>query len=120
MLLIIAIASMLLAVSFYTTGVIWEKKSKSLNRKHLIIFYCGLVFDTIGTTAMGRISSGFTLDIHGITGLVALILMLLHVLWATWVYLKGTEKEKMSFHKYSLLVWLFWLIPFFIGMIINM
>ena len=77
-------------------------------------------FDLIETTAMRSVSSGFTFDIHGITGFIALVLMLIHVLWATWVLVKGTEQQKTNFHKYRLMVWLFWLIPFFIGMIINM
>ena len=120
MLLIFAIISMLLAVTAYTTGVFSERKSKTLKKNHIIIFWIGLIFDTSGTTAMGAISDGFTLDIHGITGLGALILMLIHVIWATAVHVKGNETQKNSFHKYSLWVWLLWLVPFTSGLILNM
>lgn len=120
MLLIIAIISMLLAVTLYTIGVFSEKKAGHLNKKHMSVFWLGLSFDTIGTTAMGRISNGFTLDIHGITGLLALILMMVHVIWATFVLYKGSESQKEGFSKYSLFVWMFWLIPFGIGLVLNM
>jgi len=120
MLLIIAIISMLLAVTAYTIGVFSERKKRLLKKEHIIIFWIGLTFDTIGTTSMGAISKGFTLDIHGITGLVALILMMVHVIWATYVYKKGSQLMKKGFSKYSLFVWMLWLIPFISGLILNM
>lgn len=120
MLLTVAVISMLAAVTAYTTGVFSERKSKSLNKNHIIIFWIGLFFDTTGTTAMGLISDGFSLDIHGVTGLTALILMAVHVIWATAVHLKGNDRQKESFHKYSLFVWLLWLVPFASGMMLNM
>ena len=120
MLLIVAVISMLLAVSAYTTGVFSERKVRTLRKSHIIIFWIGLFFDTLGTSAMSIISDGFTFDIHGITGLVALILMLIHVLIATIVYFKGSEKSKAVFYKYSLWIWLLWLIPFISGMLLNM
>lgn len=120
MLLIFAIISMMIAVTAYTTAVFSERKSKTLKKSHLWIFYIGLLFDTSGTTAMGLISEGFKLDIHGLTGLAALILMLVHIIWATVVYFKGSNIAKANFHKFSFWVWLLWLIPFISGMIINM
>lgn len=118
--LIIAVFSMIAAVTFYTIGVFSERRAHSLTKFHVIIFWIGLVFDTTGTTIMSRMSDGFTLDIHGITGLIALVLMALHVLWATFVSLKGSEIQKQGFHKFSLFVWLFWLIPFILGIALNM
>ena len=118
--LIIAIISMLLAVTFYTVGVFSERKAKTLKKNHLIVFCFGLFFDTAGTTAMGRISNGFTFNIHGLTGLVALILMAIHVIWAIYTYNKGSDLAKENFHKYSLFVWLLWLVPFATGLILNM
>jgi uncharacterized repeat protein (TIGR03987 family) len=118
--LIFAIVSMLVAVTAYTTGVFSERKAKTLNKKHVLIFWIGLIFDTSGTMAMSALSTGFKFDIHGITGLVALILMLFHIIWATVVYFKGSEVAKANFHKFSFWVWLIWLIPFITGMALNM
>lgn len=118
--LINAIVAMFAAVTFYTTGVFSERKSGVLKKKHLIIFWIGLLFDTTGTVVMGIISDGFKMNIHGITGLLALALMALHVIWATWILNKGNNRQKAGFHKFSLWVWLLWLIPFISGIIMNM
>lgn len=125
--LIFAIITITLALVFYTTGVFGERKAKTLNKNHVIIFWLGLIFDTIGTFKMGQIAkSGIEVmnptsqSIHGITGALAIILMLFHAGWATWVLYKNDEKKKATFHKFSIAVWLVWLVPYIVGMIIGM
>jgi len=119
--LIYAIISITLALIFYTIGVWSEKKQGELKKWHLIAFYCGLVFDTLGTTLMTKIANGgFQLNFHGITGLLAIVLMLFHALWATIVLIKNDQKIKANFHKLSIIVWLIWLIPFISGAIFGM
>jgi len=66
------------------------------------------------------VKGGFQLNFHGITGLLAIVLMLFHALWATIVLYKNDEKAKSSFHKYSIIVWIIWLIPFISGAIFGM
>lgn len=109
------------ALLFYTIGVWSEKKQGTLKLWHLITFYIGLTFDTLGTTMMSKIAAdGFKLNFHGITGLLAILLMLFHALWATFVLLKKDEHAKIKFHKFSIFVWLIWLIPFLSGAIFGM
>ena len=57
---------------------------------------------------------------HTLTGQIALWLMLAHALWATHVIRKGDEDKRKIFHRYSLFVWLIWLIPYIGGMYIGM
>jgi uncharacterized repeat protein (TIGR03987 family) len=52
-----------------------------------------------------------------ITGAAALLLMVLHLVWAVIVLLRNREAEKSSFHKFSLIVWVIWLVPYFTGAI---
>ncbi|WMJ81687.1 HsmA family protein [Clostridium sp. MB40-C1] len=94
---------------------------------YVITFGIGLVFDTTGTLTMERITelggiekSATELAIHGITGALAIILMLFHALWATWVLYKNDERKKATFHKFSITVWFIWLIPYLVGMVIGM
>lgn len=118
--LIYAIISITSALIFYTIGVWSEKKQGELKIWHLLVFYLGLVFDTLGTTLMSKlVSNGFQLDFHGITGSLAIILMLLHTIWATIVLIKNHEKSKSNFHKFSIIVWFIWLIPFISGAIFG-
>lgn len=125
--LIFAIITITLALIFYTVGVFWERKSRSLNKKHVIIFWLGLLFDTTGTLTMSRIAkagvdsiSSSSQMIHAITGALAIVLMLFHAGWATWVLYKNNEEKKAKFHKLSIFVWVVWLVPYIIGMIIGM
>ena len=60
------------------------------------------------------------MGLHGITGALAIVLMLFHALWATLVLVKKDEKKQESFHKFSIFVWLVWLVPYILGMIIGM
>jgi uncharacterized repeat protein (TIGR03987 family) len=59
-------------------------------------------------------------DPHTLTGQIALWLMLAHAVWATRVVHKGSEATRTGFHRYSLFVWLVWLIPYFGGMYLGM
>ena len=57
---------------------------------------------------------------HTLTGQIALWLMLAHAIWASIVVSRNQESMKNVFHRYSLFVWLIWLIPYFGGMIMAM
>ena len=63
---------------------------------------------------------GMSYDIHGISGVLAIILMFIHAIWATVVLVKKDEKMIVSFHKFSIFVWLIWLIPYFSPMVFQM
>jgi uncharacterized repeat protein (TIGR03987 family) len=119
--LIYAIITITLALVFYTIGVWSEKIQGELKIWNLVIFWIGLIFDTTGTTLMSLISEEkFRLSFHGITGLLAIALMLFHAVWATVIIVKGDKKAKADFHRFSIIVWLIWLIPFMSGLIFGM
>jgi uncharacterized repeat protein (TIGR03987 family) len=109
-----------MALVFYTIGVWSEKISGTLKPWHLLFFGLGLVFDIWGTTSMFNFAEGMSLDIHAISGLLAIFLMIINAVWALVVLLKKDEKAKKNFHKYSIAVWLIWLIPYLSPMVINM
>ncbi len=116
-----AVICMVFALTFYSIGVWSEKFQSTLKKWHVFVFWIGLVFDTAGTTIMSKIAQGgFKFNFHGVTGLLAIILMLLHAIWATIVIGKNDEKMKLSFHKFSIIVWFIWLIPFVSGAIFGM
>jgi len=119
--LIYAIVTITLAFVFYSIGVWGEKIQGDLKKWHLVVFWIGLIFDTTGTTLMSKIASnGFILNFHGITGMLAIALMLIHAVWATVVLIKNIPEQKRNFHKFSIIVWLIWLIPFITGSMFGM
>jgi len=70
-----------LALVFYTIGVWSERIAGRLKPWHLAFFYLGLAFDTVGTGMMFSYADGMTFDVHGITGMLAIVLMLVHAVW---------------------------------------
>lgn len=126
-LLIFATIAISSALVFYTIGVWSERKSKILKTWHVAMFWFGLAFDTTGTLIMERISNSNPASIslvfssiHGITGVLAIALMVFHASWATLVLAKKDYSKKQTFHRLSIIVWMIWLIPYLIGMIIGM
>ncbi|MCB8995107.1 MAG: TIGR03987 family protein [Bacteroidales bacterium] len=118
--LAIAISFIFLACILYSLGVWAEKIQGRLKLWHAIVFWAGLSADTIGTGAMGMLSGSlFQLTFHGITGLLAIILMLFHAVWASIVLYRKNESMILSFHKFSFIVWIIWLIPMLSGMILG-
>ena len=118
-----AVIAITLALVCYTIGVWWEHKDKVLRSIHLVFFWLGLILDATGTHAMtllaGDATSGLT-GVHGITGLIAIVLMFIHAVWATAVLLRKDENSMHTFHRFSVTVWLIWLVPFVIGMFMGM
>lgn len=102
-----------LALVFYSIGVWSERIQGRLKPWHLAFFVLGLICDTWGTGLMLEFAGGLTFDIHGVTGLIAIILMLIHALWALVVLLRKDEKAITNFHKFSIIVWIIWLVPYF-------
>jgi len=115
-----AIISMTLALLLYTVGVWAEKIQGVLKGWHLLFFFGGLIFDTFGTERMGQIAGGFSFNLHSLTGALALLLMFIHAFWALAVYLRKNQTALKTFHRFSLVVWVFWLIPYVLGLIIAM
>jgi uncharacterized repeat protein (TIGR03987 family) len=116
--LLIAMNLIFVACILYTIGVWSEKIQGRLKSWHLVVFWLGLFFDTVGTGAMGiHAGSIIQFNFHGITGMSAILLMLFHSIWASIVLFKNQREKILQFHKFSLVVWIIWLIPMITGMI---
>lgn len=129
-----AILYISLAFILYTIGVWSEKIQGELQLWHVILFWLGLVNDTIGTYSMEMLIRGNSgnavqnlvtdlalhMNFHSITGTIALILMLLHVVWATMVLIRKDAVMVKKFHQFSLFVWILWIIPFITGVLSHL
>lgn len=102
-----------LALLFYSIGVWSERLQGRLKVWHTVFFWFGLVCDTWGTGMMFEYVGGMSYDIHGVSGVLAIVLMFVHAIWATYVLIRKDEKMIVSFHKFSIFVWLIWLVPYF-------
>jgi len=69
---------------------------------------------------MGKLAGSLIqFNFHGLTGLLAILLMLFHAIWATIVLIRKDEAQLVQFHKFSFVVWIIWLIPMVTGMILG-
>ena len=117
--LILATTTISLALVFYTIGV-FDERRHSLTKRNLVLFWTGFVFDTTGTTIMtlmAQSGGNAALGMHAASGVLAIVLMAAHATWATFTYLRGSERAKRRFHTFSIVVWLFWLMPYTLGIL---
>ena len=120
--LIVSSILITLALIFYSLGIWSERIARYLKPWHGAAFWLGFLFDVSGTLAMHRMAEGQfdLLEPHTLTGQIALWLMLAHAIWATYVIRRGSDTLRRSFHRYSLFVWMVWLVPYFGGMYLGM
>lgn len=122
--LMLASAAITLALVFYTVGVFGERRVGSLHVRHVVLFWCGLACDSTGTaimTAMARADSGAAMPlVHAVTGTAAIVLMLFHTIWALVTLLRRDGRALEAFHRLSTVVWLAWLVPYLIGLLMGM
>lgn len=116
-----AIVFISLALVLYSAAVWWERITGMLRGRHILLFWLGFACDTTGTSLMARIAGeSFRPDFHGITGLLAIALMLVHAAWGTLVHAGKRDAPKLKFHTFSVFVWALWLLPYFSGMLFGM
>lgn len=122
LLLFLSATLITLALIFYSVGVWSERIARFLKPWHVAAFWIGFTFDVSGTLAMHRLARGpfDLLEPHTLTGQIALWLMLAHAIWATRVARTGSAEMRGGFHRYSLFVWLVWLVPYLGGMYLGM
>jgi len=120
----LAIVIITAALVFYSVGVWAERIQRTLKWWHAAMFAIGLACDTIGTILMTRIAAdqraeGIAQNAAGTlmawTGTAAIVLMAVHLGWAVIVLVRGREKEKRAFHRFSIIVWAIWLVPYIAG-----
>ncbi len=109
-----------LALICYAIGVWSGRIAGRLKAWHVIFFWLGLICDTTGTVIMTRYAGGLGASVHGVTGIIAILLMAANAVWATIVLMRKNEREIVSFPRFSLVVWVTWLIPYLSGFLMGM
>ncbi len=123
--LIVAIVLITAALLFYSVGVWAERIRRTLKWWHAGFFALGFACDLSGTILMTRLAAttpraaeglgSVLVVIMAVTGTIALILMALHLVWAVIVLIRNRVAELNGFHRFSVIVWSIWLVPFVAG-----
>lgn len=112
-----AIIFITLALILYSSGIWGTRISKKLMLVFVVLLWLGWVCDATGTTLMTLVAGKLSLNIHSISGAAAILLMLGNAIWATIVYRSKNDELLKSYSRFSIVVWLIWLIPFVGGMV---
>ncbi|QWW20038.1 TIGR03987 family protein [Schaalia sp. 19OD2882] len=110
------------ALVMYTIGVFAQRRTGTLHPRHLVLFVLGLLFDGVGTTIMSAVAGAqgtSASPLHAASGVAALALMALHTIWAGVILWRRKRQWVAGFHRFSVVVWLFWLVPYVIGMLLG-
>ena len=118
--MVIASILITLALVLYSVGVWSERLAGRLKWWHLGFFWGGFIFDTSGTGIMFDMAGRIDTDVHSLTGVAAIALMLIHAAWATGVLAVRNESALTRFHHVSVFVWLVWLVPYLSGFFASM
>ena len=119
--MIYAIIATALALVFYTVGVWAQKRHGSLQAWHVIVLWIGFIFDFAGTAWMAGLSKAPPeINFHSVIGYLSITLMLLLVVLATCTLLKGSEIQKRDFYRFSIAVWIIWMISYLSGVAVGM
>lgn len=118
--LMLAMSFFTIALLFYSIGVWAERISKRLKPWHVVMFFLGVVTDTLATGFITKYSGRFVYNAHSFIGVLALALMIFHLVWAIKVIRSGTEIAIVNFHKFSIFVWLIWMTAYCSGAWIGM
>lgn len=108
------------ALFFYTVGVWSERLGKRLKLWHVNFFLFGVITDAVGTWLMFENLGYIKLTAHTVSGFIAFFLMVFHYCWALIVLRKNNEIQLTNFHKFSIFVWVIWMVSYLSGMILGM
>lgn len=124
-----AIVIITFALIFYSVGIWGERIQRTLKPWHAVMFGLGLACDTTGTLLMNQIANARRAAgepaavgdvVMAVSGTIAILLMAVHLVWAIVVLARGRESEKAVFHRFSLAVWVIWLVPYIAGAVVAM
>lgn len=109
-----AVTFIMLALILYSTAIWSERLKKGLRLWMVIVFLSGFLCDLTGTTLMRVIAGKTVLNTHAISGYTALIIMLLHLIWAILAITKRGRAQAL-FTRFSIYAWCIWMIAFILG-----
>ncbi|MBU1010946.1 MAG: hypothetical protein KKD74_12505 [Bacteroidetes bacterium] len=116
LILILAIVTVILALTAYSIGVLSEQFSKKLTKNALLFITMGVGLDIIATILM-IVSSGKIITIHGYIGYSALLLMLVDAYFTWRLYLANglNTAVPLLYHRYTRFAYIWWVAAFITG-----
>jgi uncharacterized repeat protein (TIGR03987 family) len=123
--LMLAVVLITAALVFYSIGVWSEFAGRTLRARHAVFLGLGLACDSSATWLMSQLPADSSTSplgsslivIMAVSGTLAIVLMAVHLLAAIVVLVRKRENELHRFHRFSIVVWAIWLIPYTTGLL---
>lgn len=119
--IIVALASLLVALVLYSMGALGAFRAKSMAKKHVTFLWIGLVFDVIATAMMAISAGGLDLSplsdlLHTLVAFAAMFGMLAAALAGARAVKVADAARQAALAKLVLAPWALWLFIFLWGM----
>ena len=114
---------MTLTLLGYTLGVQFEKRVDGKKPLHLVLLWASFCFNAIGFGLLTKMISGaegFAPWLCRATGLVSLVILMLHSIWGTAILVLKEEKGTRIYHRDGKLLWKIWLVPYAAEIILSL
>jgi len=112
--LLFATLLIILALFSYSTAIWSERFVKKLKVWMVVVFLTGFLCDLTGTSIMYIETGKIYFNIHGVSGMTALLIMFLHLIWAILALKRGGKAQEL-FSRFSVYAWAVWLVAFISG-----
>lgn len=116
-LLLYAVLLFTLALLLYSVSVWSEWLSKEIKTWHLAVFGVGVLVDIAATLITIKFVGAIVFTPHAIFGFTSLVLMIIHLIWATLVFFRGRYAGRKGYNRLSLVVWSVWLTSYITGFV---
>lgn len=106
------------ALVFYSIGVWSEHVRGKLRFWDLIFMLVALLCDAVGAGLMKNAAqqTQHLNETHTIVGVLAILLILGHTIWAMWVMVSRLPSARLLYNRVSIFIWCLWLVPYFFNM----
>jgi uncharacterized repeat protein (TIGR03987 family) len=98
------------------TGAILSHRLKGILRLWMVMMFAfAFIADMVGTAICFKAKDGFSISPHSILGLLALLVMAVHMSWAILTYTGATIRAEELFRAYAPVAWLLWVLSLISG-----
>lgn len=109
-----------LALVLYSLAIWSDRIKKELRAWMLAVFGTALIADILGTVLLcAVVSDAFRVNVHTVTGLASLAIMLVHYIWALQAFLAYDRRSETRFRRWSVWAWGLWLVSFLSGALFH-
>ena len=108
---------MTLTLLGYTLGVQYESRVDTKKPLHLVLLWASFCLNVIGFGLLTKMivdAEGFAPWLCRFSGIIALVILMLHSIWGTAVLVLKEEKSTRIYHRDGKLLWKIWIVPFII------